>query len=390
MLLAAVVALAGALVGLVGTGALLRRLFDSQELFLLSWTAALLAFTAALGGEAIGCALGFDATTFRAVMVGGGLLGPLWLAWGVVELAGPRIPVMFATRLVVVVLTIVPGVVLAADPVQGRFGTTVPQPSAHYLSLPMTLLRVGLVCSAATFVVVFAVAALGSRRRDPRFPVIALTCGAGLLAVLAGAFPLPSFSGPAALAATVGLAWFGGVRGAGLSEDVEPEAGADDDAESFDDGGASGYPSTDPSAARTAAFAAAGAGAADAGGAFAESDPGAPAPEPYGMISLVTLMDGKSEQFDRLAAQVVEDVRREEPDTLVFACHEVPSAPLQRIFYELYRDRAAYEEHRRRSHIRRFHAEREPYVLATNVIELRLTAGKTSALPGAFGLASGR
>jgi quinol monooxygenase YgiN len=59
----------------------------------------------------------------------------------------------------------------------------------------------------------------------------------------------------------------------------------------------------------------------------------------------------------------------------------VPKAPMQRIFYEVYRDRMAYREHRRQPHVVEFFGMHRPYVLATNVIELDLRYAKVSALP---------
>ena len=78
----------------------------------------------------------------------------------------------------------------------------------------------------------------------------------------------------------------------------------------------------------------------------------------------------------------MEQVRSREPDTLVFIVHAVPSAPMQRILYEVYRDRAAYERHQRaavRASSSRPTAGR--YVLATNVIELGLQQAKVSPFP---------
>jgi quinol monooxygenase YgiN len=95
-------------------------------------------------------------------------------------------------------------------------------------------------------------------------------------------------------------------------------------------------------------------------------------------------MDGSGEAFDRLAEQTVEAVRRGEPDTLVFACHGVKSAPLQRIVYEIYRDEVAYRDHQRQPHVERFITERQPMVLATNVIELNVNAAKVVPLPTAL------
>jgi quinol monooxygenase YgiN len=83
--------------------------------------------------------------------------------------------------------------------------------------------------------------------------------------------------------------------------------------------------------------------------------------------------------FDELTEAVVERVRAREPGTLVYIVHAVPSAPMQRILYEVYRDREACEEHKRQPYIAKFELDRRPYVLATNVIELGLQRAKLSA-----------
>jgi quinol monooxygenase YgiN len=102
----------------------------------------------------------------------------------------------------------------------------------------------------------------------------------------------------------------------------------------------------------------------------------------YGLIAIYTLAEGTTADFDALAEQVVAEVRANEPDALVYAVHSVPNAEMQRIFYEVYRDRMAYEDHKRQPHIQRFEADCGPYVLATNVIELGMQQAKLSALPG--------
>jgi hypothetical protein len=53
---------------------------------------------------------------------------------------------------------------------------------------------------------------------------------------------------------------------------------------------------------------------------------------------------------------------------------------MQRIIYEIYRDRAAFEAHERQPHIQRFVADRRSCVLATNIIDLRLKYAKVAAL----------
>lgn len=103
-------------------------------------------------------------------------------------------------------------------------------------------------------------------------------------------------------------------------------------------------------------------------------------PRPYGRLSIYTLQEDKTREFDRLAERAAEGVRTSEPDTLVYVIHVVPKAPLQRIIYEIYRDRAAFLSHERQPHIRQFAADRTPCVLATNIIDLRLKYAKVAAL----------
>ncbi|GIH90938.1 antibiotic biosynthesis monooxygenase [Planobispora siamensis] len=109
-----------------------------------------------------------------------------------------------------------------------------------------------------------------------------------------------------------------------------------------------------------------------------------PSPSIFGLLTVFTLVDGTGEMFDRLAEETVESVRTNEPDTLIYTCHSVKSAPLQRIIYEIYRDQVAYAEHQRQPHVERFVAQRQNMVLATNVIELNVNAAKVLPLPTAF------
>ncbi len=151
----------------------------------------------------------------------------------------------------------------------------------------------------------------------------------------------------------------------------------------------------DPAA--TAAFAGAGAefGAPSRGTTAAgpAGPPGSAAPtaaaaaaasavaKPYGRILIFTLLEDRVADFDRLAEQTAEQVMTSEPDTLVYVIHLVPNAPMQRIFYEIYRDRAAFDRHESQPYMQRFVADRRSLVLATNVIELRLKFAKVAPLP---------
>jgi quinol monooxygenase YgiN len=80
--------------------------------------------------------------------------------------------------------------------------------------------------------------------------------------------------------------------------------------------------------------------------------------------------------FDRLVAETVAEIRQHEPGTLIYAVHTVEGEPLQRIFYELYRDRDAFEAHESHPHTRRMLAERKQYLSGVEVDFLTLQVGK--------------
>ncbi|MGH3929367.1 MAG: antibiotic biosynthesis monooxygenase [Pseudonocardiaceae bacterium] len=71
--------------------------------------------------------------------------------------------------------------------------------------------------------------------------------------------------------------------------------------------------------------------------------------------------------FDRLVAETGHGIEANEPGTLVYVTHRVEGAPLSRLFYEVYRDHAAFEEHERQPHTQRFLIERGKYVASKRV-----------------------
>jgi quinol monooxygenase YgiN len=83
-----------------------------------------------------------------------------------------------------------------------------------------------------------------------------------------------------------------------------------------------------------------------------------------------------AEAYDRLVGETIEAIKANEPGTLVYASHLVEGQPLQRIFYELYRDKAAFEAHKAAPHTRRYLADRGQYLASTEVDRLTLQAGK--------------
>ena len=436
MSVAVVLAFVGALVAAVGTGALAGRFIRAPRSDLAAWSGVLLALAVALGAQTLGFALGYSDAIFRAAALSGLLLAPLWTAWGLVELAGRTVPARFAARLVIAALTLVPGVILVLDPLNaGPFGKAWPG-QERYMVLPRTALTAVHVLAVAIALLMMTLAALRTRNEpawwDVFVPVAA--AGAAVLLTVSLGLGLPNAGYPLLTAAAAASVWFAASRSVRVRLDelrtessaaddedwqapppgrrrrgrqalgAEEEAPALSDDAMHDRGVADLAMGEPPLAARPTGDSVGGGGALDgrAGGDLtalrADGDaasrelappatssrdaPGARvAPRLFGLIAIYTLAEGGGADFDRLAEQIVEAVHRNEPDTLLFVVHNVPKAPLQRIFYEVYRDRVAYAEHRRQPDVEEFFARHRPYVLATNVIELDLRYAKASALP---------
>jgi quinol monooxygenase YgiN len=97
----------------------------------------------------------------------------------------------------------------------------------------------------------------------------------------------------------------------------------------------------------------------------------------FGLFVRFTCKDQASaEAYDRLVAETVEAIKANEPGTLVYASHLVDGKPLQRIFYELYRDKAAFEAHEASLHTRHYLDQRDQYLASTEVDWLTLQTGK--------------
>ena len=97
----------------------------------------------------------------------------------------------------------------------------------------------------------------------------------------------------------------------------------------------------------------------------------------FGLFVRFTCKDQASaEAYDRLVAEAIEAIKTDEPGTLVYASHLVDGQPLQRIFYELYRDEAAFHAHEASPHTRRYLDQRDQYLASTEVDWLTLQTGK--------------
>jgi quinol monooxygenase YgiN len=89
------------------------------------------------------------------------------------------------------------------------------------------------------------------------------------------------------------------------------------------------------------------------------------------MFALVVRFDCRDQaavaRFDELTAEVVQEIAQKEPGTLIYATHSVESAPLARIFYEVYRDRDAFQAHEAADHVQLFHARKDPLLVDRRV-----------------------
>ncbi|GAB2568238.1 hypothetical protein Aab01nite_43710 [Paractinoplanes abujensis] len=89
------------------------------------------------------------------------------------------------------------------------------------------------------------------------------------------------------------------------------------------------------------------------------------------MFALVVRFDCRdlaaAERFDELTAEVVRAIEEHEPGTLTYATHAVAGEPPARVFYEVYRDREAFQAHEDADHVKRFHDAKEPLLTGTRV-----------------------
>lgn len=87
----------------------------------------------------------------------------------------------------------------------------------------------------------------------------------------------------------------------------------------------------------------------------------------FGLVVRFRLRPGHAAAFDQLVEATMAGIRSREPGTLVYTSHAVDGEPDQRMFYEMYRDRASFEAHERQPHVRRFLDERARHVDSVTV-----------------------
>ena len=162
------VALAGTVLAAVGTGLAIRLCVRKPRADMVAWVLALAGLTVALAAQAAGYRRGFVPTTFRATQLGGALVAPLALAWGMSELAARGLVARFAGRLCLAGLFVVAAVILATDVLSARgFTQQWPAPRDHFQYVSLSLLALVAVAVAATVVVALITTGLRSRAISP-------------------------------------------------------------------------------------------------------------------------------------------------------------------------------------------------------------------------------
>jgi quinol monooxygenase YgiN len=89
----------------------------------------------------------------------------------------------------------------------------------------------------------------------------------------------------------------------------------------------------------------------------------------FALVVRFQLSAGSEEAFDRLIAATAARIQVEEPGTLLYLCHSVQGQVGARIFYELYRDRAAFQVHEEQTYIKAFLEERQRYLASEPRVE---------------------
>ncbi|OOC55795.1 MULTISPECIES: putative quinol monooxygenase [Nocardiopsis] len=362
-----------ALVGWSATAALAAYAQRRPGVASVGWLVAALGTTVGLSAGVVGAMFDFGGATFRILHIGISLLGPLYMAWGAFEY-GVRSPRgRFTSRLFLSAFTIVPLVVLSIDRVGTSFGDSYPALGEHYDLIPRSLVNVAQVLVAVLLVTALvAVARRDSVNRGTDLSVLGLVALSVLLSVLVGRLGLGAWGALLMLGAVSAL-WGAAAMAARPRRDPYDDDGYDD----YEDYGDADEDLDDdlleePVRRKRRE--------ADPYDDYYDGPPvrQAPPAKLRGVITIYTLADGRGTGFDRLADAVVAQVSHREPDTLLFACHTVPSAPLQRIVYAIYRDELAQEEHEQQPHVLEFSRLSTQHVVATNVIELSLSGAAAS------------
>lgn len=94
--------------------------------------------------------------------------------------------------------------------------------------------------------------------------------------------------------------------------------------------------------------------------------------EGYTVIAKLHAAPGKADALAALLREQAAVVRREEPGCLAYIPHRDTGDPDAFVFYEVYRDKAAFDVHRASPHLATFRERREREGLVTGPAEVRV------------------
>jgi quinol monooxygenase YgiN len=88
--------------------------------------------------------------------------------------------------------------------------------------------------------------------------------------------------------------------------------------------------------------------------------------------------EGAARVFDSLVTEMLDGIKELEPETLVYAVHQVEDAPLSRVFYEVYASREAHTHHEANPSTHRLLSQVEALTTSTRAEFLGAPVGKLS------------
>ena|SRR5687767_1111270 len=90
------------------------------------------------------------------------------------------------------------------------------------------------------------------------------------------------------------------------------------------------------------------------------------------VVATLRAAEGKGDALAALLAEQAAVVLKEEPGCVVYRAHRSTSDPGLFLFYEMYRDDAAFEAHRKAPHLASYRARREKERLTEGPVDVQI------------------
>jgi len=90
------------------------------------------------------------------------------------------------------------------------------------------------------------------------------------------------------------------------------------------------------------------------------------------VVAKIRAAKGKGDALAALLAEQAVEVRKMEPGCLAYRPHRSTTDPELFLFYEQYRDQAAFDAHRKGTHLARFRGRREKEGLTVGAVEIEI------------------